>query len=74
MDIGGAGLVMPRLGRAKMDHDDKVRVIAYRLWEQEGRPDGRALDHWPKAEALWDDEQQFEEHLAKDVEGCALCT
>jgi hypothetical protein len=57
-----------------MDHDDKVRVIACRLWEQEGRPEGRALDHWLKAEALWDDEQQFEEHLAKDVEGCALCT
>jgi hypothetical protein len=54
--------------------DDAVRQIAYRIWEEEGRPEERALDHWLKAEALWDDEQEFEEHLAKDVEGCALCT
>ena len=57
-----------------MHHEDRVRTIAYRIWEEEGRPDGRALDHWLKAEILWDDEQEFEEHLAKDVEGCALCT
>jgi len=57
-----------------MHHDDKVRPIAYRIWEEEGRPDGRALDHWLKAEALWNEEQEFEEHLAMDVGGCALCT
>ena len=57
-----------------MHHDEAVKVIAYRIWEEEGRPDGRALEHWLKAEALWDGEQEFEEHLAKDVEGCALCT
>ena len=57
-----------------MHHDDAVKVIAYRIWEEEGRPEGRALDHWLKAEVLWYDEQQFEGHLAKDVEGCALCT
>jgi hypothetical protein len=54
--------------------DDAVRSIAYRILEEEGRPEGRALDHWLKAEALWNEEQEFEEHLAKDVEGCALCT
>jgi Protein of unknown function (DUF2934) len=54
--------------------DDAVRSIAYRVWEEEGCPEGRALDHWLKAEALWNEEQEFEEHLAKDVEGCALCT
>jgi hypothetical protein len=57
-----------------MHHEDKVRTIAYRIWEEEGRPIGRALDHWLKAETLRDEEQEFEEHLAKDVEGCALCT
>jgi Protein of unknown function (DUF2934) len=57
-----------------MQRDDAVRSIAYRIWEDEGRPEGRALDHWLKAEGLWDEEQEFEEHLAKDVEGCALCT
>lgn len=57
-----------------MHHDEEVKVIAYRLWEDEGRPEGRALDHWLKAETLWDEHQEFVEHVAKDVEGCALCT
>ncbi|MDM8000028.1 MAG: DUF2934 domain-containing protein [Dehalococcoidia bacterium] len=57
-----------------MQKDDAVRSIAYSIWEEEGRPEGRALDHWLKAEAQWNEEREFEEHLAKDVEGCALCT
>jgi hypothetical protein len=60
--------------RRKVHHDEEVKVIAYRLWEDEGRPEGRALDHWLKAETLWDEHQEFVEHVAKDVEGCALCT
>ena len=27
-----------------------TREAAYQLWEHEGRPDGRALDHWLWAE------------------------
>ncbi len=57
-----------------MHHDEAVKVIAYRIWEEEGHPEGRALDHWLKAETLWDEQQEFEEHVAKDVEGCAQCT
>jgi hypothetical protein len=26
-----------------------VREVAYSLWEREGRPAGRALDHWVRA-------------------------
>ena len=29
-------------------HD--IQVGAYFIWEQEGRPDGRRLDHWLQAE------------------------
>ena len=29
-------------------HD--IQVCAYCIWEQEGRPEGRALDHWLQAE------------------------
>ena len=57
-----------------MSDEERVRLIAYHLWEEEGHPDGRALDHWVKAEELWADESEFEYHLLKDVEGCALCT
>lgn len=29
--------------------DPRVRERAYRLWEEEGRPDDRHLDHWAQA-------------------------
>jgi hypothetical protein len=29
----------------------RIRWRAYLLWEQEGRPEGRAEDHWFRAEA-----------------------
>lgn len=57
-----------------MSEDERVRQIAYRMWEEEGCPEGRALDHWLRAEVVRAEEKEFEEHLARDVEGCALCT
>ncbi len=50
-----------------MRHDEAVKCLAYRIWEEEGRPDGRALDHWLKAEAFWDTHEEFEEHRVGDV-------
>jgi hypothetical protein len=29
-----------------------IRARAHQLWEQEGRPDGRAEDHWREARKL----------------------
>ncbi len=29
----------------------KIEQAAYRIWEEEGRPEGRDLDHWLQAEA-----------------------
>ena len=32
-------------------HDDEgIRQAAYGIWEEEGKPDGRARDHWHEAE------------------------
>ena len=31
--------------------DEEIRQRAYAHWEAEGRPNGRALEHWLKAEA-----------------------
>lgn len=50
-----------------MYHDDEVRLIAYRIWEEEGQPDGRDLEHWLKAEAIWQERQAQIEHVAEDV-------
>ncbi|HLH11671.1 MAG TPA: DUF2934 domain-containing protein [Methylovirgula sp.] len=33
-----------------MDIDiEQVRTRAYEIWDHEGRPEGRALDHWDAA-------------------------
>lgn len=34
------------------DYEDRVRRHAYRLWEEEGCPEGRADVHWDKAREL----------------------
>ena len=31
--------------------EQTIRERAYAIWEEEGRPDGKELDHWLRAEA-----------------------
>ena len=33
------------------DYDGEIARRAYIIWEDEGRPSGRELDHWLRAEA-----------------------
>lgn len=40
-----------------MHHEEEVRLIAYEIWDQEGRPEGHDLDHWLQAEAIWAERQ-----------------
>lgn len=40
------------------DREQAIRERAYALWEEEGRPDGRHVDHWLRAKAEIDLEQQ----------------
>jgi hypothetical protein len=35
-----------------MERDQRVRERAYRIWEDEGHPDGRADAHWEMAREL----------------------
>jgi hypothetical protein len=37
-----------------MEREDQIRLIAYRIWEEEGRQNGRDCDHWFRAEAVWE--------------------
>lgn len=32
-----------------MDYEDRIRERAHRIWEEEGRPDGRHREHWERA-------------------------
>ena len=45
---------------------DETAVCAYLIWEQEGKPVGRALDHWLQAElqlaaSLWHESLWYQE-------------
>ena len=46
--------------------EEEIAVCAYFIWEQEGKPLGRALDHWLQAElqlaaSLWHESLWHEE-------------
>jgi len=34
------------------EREERIRERAHRLWEEEGRPDGRAEDHWFQAKEI----------------------
>jgi hypothetical protein len=36
------------------DRDQGIRERAYAIWEEEGRPEGKHLQHWLRAEAETD--------------------
>lgn len=36
-----------------MHHDQELQLIAYQIWEEEGRQHGHDMEHWQKAEAIW---------------------
>ena len=36
-----------------MGQEDEIKRLAYQLWEEEGRPEGRDLNHYYMAEILW---------------------
>jgi hypothetical protein len=41
---------MIREGDDAMDRDQQQRERAYKIWEDEGRPEGQHEDHWRRAE------------------------
>ncbi|MBI4339558.1 MAG: DUF2934 domain-containing protein [Chloroflexi bacterium] len=43
-----------------MEREEEVRRIAFDLWQQEGRPEGRALEHWLKAQKVMEESRPAE--------------
>lgn len=41
-----------------MERQEEIRLMAYQIWEDEGRPEGRDLEHWLKAQATWQGRQR----------------
>ena len=36
-----------------MDREEGIRIIAYQIWEEEGCCHGNDVEHWLKAETIW---------------------
>jgi hypothetical protein len=45
------------MGMRKMERQDEIRAIAYCLWEEEGRPTGKDLEHYYRAETIYQQQQ-----------------
>jgi hypothetical protein len=43
----------------KIDYEHIIRGHAYHLWKKEGRPEGRALDHWLAAKSEIGQQEEF---------------
>ena len=46
-----------------------IAVCAYCIWEQEGRPEGRAIKHWLQAEIQLAASKQHEEAASGKTKG-----
>lgn len=38
------------MGGSASPSNDKIKMRAFAIWEEEGRPDGKHLEHWERAE------------------------
>lgn len=51
-------------------HEQRIRERAYRIWEEAGRPEGKAVEHWLQAEAeIASEEQGIEREIELEAEG-----
>jgi Protein of unknown function (DUF2934) len=41
-----------------MGREEEIKLIAYRIWEEEGCIDGHDCEHWFRAEAIWEQNQK----------------
>ena len=41
------------------NRDEEIHLIAYGIWDSEGRPEGRDREHWLRAESIWQERQDL---------------
>jgi hypothetical protein len=42
----------------EIEAQEQIRKLAYRIWQAEGYPHGYDVQHWLKAEAMWQEEHR----------------
>ena len=53
---------------SQLSHDE-IEICAYCIWVQEGKPEGRDLDHWLQAEMQLIASKPHEEEAAGKING-----
>lgn len=43
-----------------MGKEEEIKLIAYKIWEEEGCLDGHDCEHWFRAEVIWEQQQKQE--------------
>lgn len=51
-----------------MDREKEIKLIAYRMWEEEGCCHGLDQKHWLHAEMIWQEQQLAKPSQAETVE------
>ena len=49
--------------------EQSIRDIAYRLWENDGRPEGRDDEYWHRARTAWQGQQSLDAGFEEAVTG-----
>ena len=42
----------------EVERDAEIRELAYRIWQEEGYPHGHEVQHWLKAETIWQEKHR----------------
>ena len=42
----------------EIDRDEEIRQLAYRIWQESGCSNGSELQHWLKAQELWQEKHR----------------
>ena len=51
-------------------HEERIRERAHEIWEREGRPADKSLEHWLKAEAeITAEEKGLEQEIELEAKG-----
>jgi Protein of unknown function (DUF2934) len=44
--------------RMEIEAQEQIRELAYRIWQAEGYPHGYEVQHWLKAETIWQEKHR----------------
>lgn len=49
----------------RIDQDEEIRQLAYKIWQEAGCPHGAEVQHWLKAQEIWLESHRPKKRRAK---------